>query len=186
MHRNFFVCTGQATRKRVPKKTILTSENKEMHRPMSCCSILYPLNLKKIFLIISYCSFVLDRYVRNFFFLRSGHKQGKKKKCWVVRSRTSDLRALMLCNWATETPSQVKLLLHTARINNVESLMCWIGKWWIISSVVNEERCFPLSAFRAWNKEKNWTHHLSYTINSHEAFETADPNSLQDVCHIRA
>lgn len=29
-------------------------------------------------------------------------------------------------------------------------------------------------------KRKNWTQHLSYTINSHEAFDTADPCSSRD------
>ena len=85
-------------------------------------------------------------------FFRSGHKNGKKKKCWVARSRTSDLRALMLCNWATETPSWAKLLPHTAWINNMESLMCQIGKWWIISWVVKWTKTF--SAFSISSVER--------------------------------
>ena len=49
-----------------------------MHQPMSCCSILYPVNLRKNVTVISYCSFILDRHVRKVFFFRSGHKQGTK------------------------------------------------------------------------------------------------------------
>ena len=45
---------------------------------------------------------------------------------------------------------------------------------------------FRFQHFERGTKKKNWTHHLSYTINSHEAFDSADPNSLRDVCHIRA
>ena len=45
---------------------------------------------------------------------------------------------------------------------------------------------FRFQHFERGTKKKNWTHHLSYTINSHEAFDSADSNSLRDVCHIRA
>ena len=39
-----------------------------MHQPMSCCSFLYPVNLRKNVTVISYCSFILDRHVRKVFF----------------------------------------------------------------------------------------------------------------------
>ena len=136
---------GSSNQKKSPKKIILISQNKDMHQPMSCCSILYPVNLRKNVTVISYCSFILDRHVRKVFFFRSSHKQGTKKKCWVMKSQTSDPCALMLCNWATETPRWAKSLLHTARIKNVESFMCRIIKWWIVSSVVKWIKMF--SAF---------------------------------------
>ena len=119
---------------------------------MSCCSILYPVNLRKNVTVISYCSFILDRHVRKVFFFRSSHKQGTKKKCWVMKSQTSDPCALMLCNWATETPRWAKSLLHTPRIKNVESLMCRIRKWWIVSSVVKWIKMF--SAFSIASVER--------------------------------
>ena len=117
---------------------------------MSCCSFLYPVNLRKNVTVISYCSFILDRHVRKVFFFRSGHKQGTK----MLSHEESNLRpshpdALQL-SW--ETPRWAKSLLHTPRIKNVESLMCRIRKWWIVSSVVKWIKMF--SAFSIASVER--------------------------------
>ena len=42
---------------------------------------------------------------------------------------------------------------------------------------------FRLQCYERGTKKKNRTHRLSYNINSHTAFVTADPNSLRDVSH---
>ena len=69
----------------------------------------------------------------------------------------------------------------------MESLMCQIEKMMNhqLGGKMNKD-VFRFQYFERGTKKKNWTHHLSYTINSHEAFDTADPDSLQDVYHIRA
>ena len=117
---------------------------------MSCCSFLYPVNLRKNVTVISYCSFILDRHVRKGFFFDPVTSKGQR--CWVMKSQTSDLRTLMLCNWATETPRWAKSLLHTPRIKNVERLMFRIRKWWIVSSVVKWIKMF--SAFSIASVER--------------------------------
>ena len=76
-------------------------------------------------------------------------RQRKNAKSW-----TSDLRALMLCNWATETSRWAKPLLHTARIINVESLMCQIRKWWIFSSVIKWRKMFSASSVTSVERRK--------------------------------
>ena len=47
------------------------------------------------------------------------------------------------------------------------------------------KKCFfRLQCYKRGTKKKNGTHHLSYNINSHGAFVTADPSSLRDVSHV--
>ena len=43
---------------------------------------------------------------------------------------------------------------------------------------------FCLQYHERGTKKINRTHHLSYNINSNEAFETADPSCLRDMCQI--
>ena len=43
---------------------------------------------------------------------------------------------------------------------------------------------FRLQCYKRGTKKKNKTHHLSYNINSHGAFVTADPSSVRDVSHV--
>ena len=43
---------------------------------------------------------------------------------------------------------------------------------------------FRLQCYKRGTKKKNRTYHLSYNMNSHGAFVTADPSSLRDVSHV--
>ena len=63
-----------------------------MHQPMSCCSILYPVNLRKNVTVISYCSFILDRHVRKVFFFSIQSQARDKEK--MLSHEESNLRPL--------------------------------------------------------------------------------------------
>ena len=92
---------GSSNQKKSPKKIILISQNKDMHQPMSCCSILYPVNLRKNVTVISYCSFILDRHVRKVFFFDPDTSKGQRKNAesWRVKPQT-------LAPWCSATEPQ--------------------------------------------------------------------------------
>ena len=48
-----------------------------------------------------------------------------------------------------------------------------------LGSKMNKD-VFRFQYLERGTKRKNWIQHLSYTINSHEAFDTADPCSSRD------
>lgn len=81
LHRNSFVCTVNATRKRVPRKN---------YQKMNKCinqwvvAVFYTLLILKKKVAISCCLFILDRHMKKVFVLWSGHKYGTKKKCRVL------------------------------------------------------------------------------------------------------
>ena len=83
-----------------------------------------------------------------------------------MKGRTSDLPALMLCNWAIETFRCAKA--SCAEEENDE----------IVSPVVKWKRMFSASRVTSVERRKK--------INPHEAFVTVDPKSLRDVCHLWA
>ena len=92
---------GSSNQKKSPKKIILISQNKDMHQPMSCCSILYPVNLRKNVTVISYCSFILVRHVRKVFFFDPVTSKGQRKNAesWRVKPQT-------LAPWCSATEPQ--------------------------------------------------------------------------------
>ena len=91
-----------------------------------------------------------------------------KEKIWVqtgIELMTFCTQVRCSNHWAKKDAC----ILCTARISNVETVMCVINKerWWILSSVKKWENNDVINMSRAWDKEKiqvpirNWTYNRS-------------------------